>query len=115
MEEHLDKFRMYGLVPYNISPIQQGIQYGHALQEYNNFISAVRKNKELAEGTEDETKVEELLNEFDEWRLRDKTFIHAIKVKPPVSGSKYISDGSLTIPRSINNAESALPKRSIVK
>tara|TARA_Y100000389_G_scaffold205062_1_gene262627 strand:- start:6988 stop:7548 length:561 start_codon:yes stop_codon:yes gene_type:complete len=75
MEEHLDKFRMYGLVPYNISPIQQGIQYGHALQEYNNFISAVRKNKELVEGTEDITKVEDLLNEFDEWRLLDKTFI----------------------------------------
>lgn len=33
--------RMYGLVPYNISPIQQGIQYGHAVVEYglNNFHS----------------------------------------------------------------------------
>lgn len=27
-------YRMYGLVPYNISPIQQGIQYGHAVVEY---------------------------------------------------------------------------------
>ena len=26
--------RMYGLVPYNISPIQQGIQFGHAVVEY---------------------------------------------------------------------------------
>ncbi len=25
---------MYGLVPYNISPIQQGIQFGHAVVEY---------------------------------------------------------------------------------
>lgn len=25
---------MYGLVPYNLSPIQQGIQYGHAVVEY---------------------------------------------------------------------------------
>jgi hypothetical protein len=25
---------MYGLVPYNISPIQQAIQYGHAVVEY---------------------------------------------------------------------------------
>lgn len=25
---------MYGLVPYNISPIQQSIQYGHAVVEY---------------------------------------------------------------------------------
>lgn len=29
-----DKFRMYGLVPYNLSPIQQGIQFGHAVVEY---------------------------------------------------------------------------------
>jgi len=28
------EYRMYGLVPYNISPIQQGIQYGHAVVEY---------------------------------------------------------------------------------
>ena len=30
---------MYGLVPYNISPIQQGIQFGHGVVEYmmNNF------------------------------------------------------------------------------
>lgn len=28
------QYRMYGLVPYNISPIQQGIQYGHAVVEY---------------------------------------------------------------------------------
>lgn len=25
---------MYGIVPYNISPIQQGIQFGHAVVEY---------------------------------------------------------------------------------
>jgi len=28
------ELRMYGLVPYNISPIQCGIQYGHAVIEY---------------------------------------------------------------------------------
>lgn len=28
------ELRMYGLVPYNISPIQQGIQFGHAVVEY---------------------------------------------------------------------------------
>jgi hypothetical protein len=27
-------YRMYGLVPYNISPIQQGIQFGHSVVEY---------------------------------------------------------------------------------
>lgn len=48
-------YRMYGLVPYNISPIQQAIQYGHGVVEYLN----------------------KYFNESDcrEWRLNDKTFI----------------------------------------
>jgi len=29
------ELRMYGLVPYNISPIQQAIQFGHAVVEYS--------------------------------------------------------------------------------
>ena len=33
MENNL-KYRMYGLVPGNISPIQQGIQFGHGVVEY---------------------------------------------------------------------------------
>lgn len=28
------EYRMYGLVPYNISPIQQGIQHGHGVVRY---------------------------------------------------------------------------------
>lgn len=28
------ELRLYGLVPYNISPIQQGIQFGHAKDEF---------------------------------------------------------------------------------
>ena len=35
------ELRMYGLVPYNLSPIQQGIQFGHSVVEYsliNNYI-----------------------------------------------------------------------------
>lgn len=31
-----DKYRMYGFVPYNLSPIQQGIQFGHGVVEYAN-------------------------------------------------------------------------------
>lgn len=39
MEEKLE-LRMYGLVPYNLSPIQQGIQFGHAVVEYGlNFFN----------------------------------------------------------------------------
>jgi hypothetical protein len=39
MKEKLE-LRMYGLVPFNLSPIQQGIQFGHAVVEYglNHFV-----------------------------------------------------------------------------
>lgn len=37
--------RMYGLVPYNISPIQQGIQFGHAVVEYSLTYSKTEKYK----------------------------------------------------------------------
>ena len=48
-------YRMIGLVPYNLSPIQQGIQYGHAVVEYLN----------------------DYFNDDDchDWRKYDKTFI----------------------------------------
>ena len=32
------EYRMYGLVPYNISPIQQGIQFGHAVVRYGRSV-----------------------------------------------------------------------------
>ena len=46
---------MYGLVPYNISPIQQGIQFGHAVVEYG-----------LAFGYG---------TPYQQWAKQDKTFI----------------------------------------
>jgi hypothetical protein len=49
------EYRMYGLVPYNLSPIQQGIQYGHAVVEY----CLANTNKE----------------DFKKWSKHDKTFI----------------------------------------
>ncbi len=49
------EFRMYGLVPYNISPIQQGIQFGHAVVEYGLQFSETP--------------------EYQTWARRDKTFI----------------------------------------
>lgn len=54
------EYKMYGLVPYNISPIQQAIQFGHAVQEFNNNYFA----------TDGETG-----EEFANWRILDKTFI----------------------------------------
>ena len=48
-------YRMYGLVPYNISPIQQGIQFGHAVVEYGlEFFETP---------------------EYQKWAKEDKTFI----------------------------------------
>ena len=49
------EYRMYGLVPYNISPIQQGIQFGHAVVEYGLQFSETP--------------------EYQTWAKRDKTFM----------------------------------------
>ena len=35
------EYRMYGLVPYNLSPIQQGIQFGHAVVEYGQLVRGI--------------------------------------------------------------------------
>lgn len=47
------EYRMYGLVPYNLSPIQQGIQFGHAVVEYGLIGGA----------------------EYENWARNHKTFI----------------------------------------
>jgi hypothetical protein len=49
------KYRMYFLVPYNISPIQQAIQAGHSVVEYANKYF----NDE----------------DYQSWAIHDKTFI----------------------------------------
>lgn len=54
MEKKLE-YRMYGAVPYNISEIQRGIQFGHAVVEYG-----------LKFGKTDE---------YLQWAKNDKTFI----------------------------------------
>jgi len=48
-------YRMYGLVPYNISPIQQGIQFGHAVVEYGLEFGSTPA--------------------YQKWAREDKTFI----------------------------------------
>lgn len=57
MKERLEQ-RMYGLVPYNISPIQQGIQFGHAVVEYG---------LDYGQGHAD--------GPYLQWARNDKTFI----------------------------------------
>jgi hypothetical protein len=53
------EYRMYGLVPYNISPIQAGIQYGHAVVEYQQNCRGMGRPEKL----------------YNKWATEDKTFI----------------------------------------
>jgi hypothetical protein len=62
------EYRMYGIVPYNISSIQSAIQYGHAVQEYNNMMG-----DSLVIYDSEEFGLARI--GFDKWRLDDKTFI----------------------------------------
>lgn len=64
---------MMGLVPYNLSPIQQGIQFGHAVQEYNNEILDLIVEK--SRGLILEPKYRQTLSAFERWAKFDKTFI----------------------------------------
>jgi len=57
------ELRMYGIVPYNISPIQQGIQFGHAVVEYG------QKMKYLGEHNQS------LNTQYNDWADNWKTFI----------------------------------------
>ncbi len=42
------ELRMYGLVPYNISPIQQAIQFGHAVVEYGQMVKLPQAMNKMA-------------------------------------------------------------------
>ena len=53
------QYRMYGLVPYNLSPIQQGIQFGHAVVEYSQLIKDIPPFEAI----------------YDKYAQKDKTFI----------------------------------------
>lgn len=65
------EWRMYGIVPYNISDIQKGIQFGHAVQEYNNLMFETISNIE----EEGDIEVEFIIDGFNKWREEDKTFM----------------------------------------
>ena len=53
------ELRMYGLVPYNISPIQQGIQFGHAVVEYGRMCDGMKNHQK----------------HYNDWADNWKTFI----------------------------------------
>jgi hypothetical protein len=62
MTEKLE-LRMYGLVPYNISPIQQGIQFGHAVVDYGQMAKTLS------------TEHPNIISQYDDWANNWKTFI----------------------------------------
>ena len=62
MTEKLE-LRMYGLVPYNISPIQQGIQFGHAVVDYGQLAKTLS------------TEHPNIISQYDDWANNWKTFI----------------------------------------
>lgn len=60
---------MYGLVNYQLSGIQKGIQFGHAVVEYGQMI------KKLISKNPDSKVAQELTAEYEEWAEIYKTFI----------------------------------------
>ncbi len=53
------EYRMYGMVPYNLSPIQQGIQFGHAVVRYGRTVKDLKPFEVI----------------FNKWADKDETFI----------------------------------------
>lgn len=60
------ELRMYGLVPYNISPIQQAIQFGHAVVEYGQMVKQPQSLTKMA--------IDASFT-YDSWADKWKTFI----------------------------------------
>lgn len=84
-------YRMYGLVPYNLSPIQQGIQFGHAVVEYGlqNFSDV----------------------EYQQWATNDKTFII---LNGGTTNTRYESDDAFALQiGSLNNHRQSLFDKEI--
>jgi len=68
MKEKLE-LRMYGLTPYNISPIQQAIQFGHAVVEYGQKV----KENELCGVLP--PMASNAMSVYNDWANNWKTFI----------------------------------------
>ena len=64
------ELRMYGLVPYNISPIQQGIQFGHAKDEYTLAMFEILDEKEKYD-----SESLKLVSQYRDWLKNWKTYI----------------------------------------
>lgn len=55
-------YRMYGMVPYNLSPIQQGIQFGHAVVRYGRTVREIKPLETIYNKWADEDEVFIILN-----------------------------------------------------
>ena len=56
------EYRMYGLVPYNLSPIQQGIQFGHAVVDYGRTVEGLKPHEDIYKKYADKDKTFIILN-----------------------------------------------------
>ncbi len=80
MSEKLE-LRMYGFVPYNISEIQKGIQFGHAVVEYGQMVKKEKPDVEWLEANGHRyihvnNLMEPSINEiYNDWANNWKTFI----------------------------------------
>lgn len=78
------ELRMYGLVPYNISPIQQAIQFGHGVVEYGQSVKGMGEAEKL----------------YNTWANKYKTFIikngGTTNDSPDYNGSMQIHRQALT-------------------
>lgn len=75
MEKNIElEWRMYGLVPYNISEIQKGIQFGHAVVEYGEIVKDIEdKYKDSESRFYDYTM--KISNDYHNWAKNWKTFM----------------------------------------
>lgn len=75
MENNIElEWRMYGLVPCNISEIQKGIQYAHAVVEYGQSIKEIElKYKDGKSNFYDQTM--KLVEDYNNWTDNWKTFV----------------------------------------
>ena len=72
IEEYLE-WRMYGLCNYQFNTIHGGIQFGHAVVEYNNIMLDGNSNMQSVNFSPE--LVKSILIPFNKWRKKDKTFI----------------------------------------
>jgi hypothetical protein len=64
---------MYGLCNYQFNSIHGGIQFGHAVQEYNNMMLDGKSNMQSVNFSPELVKSNVVA--FNKWRKKDKTFI----------------------------------------